>query len=456
MDYTEVDYKPFSQRHPGFRKGFGMFILIAASITFYFALDRFDSVKAAMHSAGHVFSPIFAGICFAFLLTPIVALLEKLFAKIHAKRISAPMTKKQKGAARGFSILITIILVLLCIWLLLKFTLPDVFDSLNNMMKTFPGLADDFQKAANKKLAAYNVSLNLSQLLSQAINYATNWVKTDLVSNITKYASGIAGFFKQLIAFVINLVVAIACSIYLMYNRETFIGQIKKMTYSNHEARKAAMLTRFTKESVVILQKSIIGKIIDSIIVGLLCYLVTFLCHIPYAVLVSVIVGVTNVVPFFGPWIGAIIAGLIVLIVSPMQAFWLIVIIVCIQQLDMNYLTPKIVGDSVGLPAFWALVSCLIGQGIAGFWGLILGIPVCAIIYQLIAVWDKCKLESRGLPVSTADYMLSSEELAEKYSDEKDMKGNDNAADESEHAEKAAGNKRTGTAKTAEQPKKRK
>lgn len=412
-----MEYKSFSQKRPEFKRSLHIFLIIAAAIAFYFILLRYDAVSSWLHGAGQVLEPIFAGLCFAFLMNPLVEQFEELFNRIKAKRSSDPLTKKQLSTSRGLSIFFTIIIVILAIYLLLKFTLLEIFDSLMKIKDTFPALVDNLNLFATQKLAKANISINLNMLAAKGIEYATNWVKTDLVKNISTWASSIAGIFTKLFKVIFNTVIGLACSIYLMYNRELFMVQCKKIIYANSKPKSAGNLNKFTKESVEILSKSIIGKIIDSVIVGILCYVFCWILDIPYAVLVGFIVGLTNVIPFFGPWIGGAVAGVLILIADPSKVIYFIVLVLLLQQVDMNFLTPKIVGSKVGLPAFWALVSCLIGQGIAGFWGLILGIPVAAIIYQMIQVSLKMKLEAKGLPSDTETYTESSETLALKFDD---------------------------------------
>ena len=168
---------------------------------------------------------------------------------------------------------------------------------------------------------------------------------------------------------------------------------------------------KFSKNSLEIFTHSIIGKIIDSVILGFICFAGVKILNIPYPVLISVIIGITNVIPFFGPWLGAIPCAILVLLTNPIQVIYFGLFVLALQQFDANFLTPKIVGEYIGLPAFWVLVSCLVGGGFYGIVGLILGPPVFAIFYQLFSSLISYKLKDKELPPETSNYLAGSEVL---------------------------------------------
>ena len=148
----------------------------------------------------------------------------------------------------------------------------------------------------------------------------------------------------------------------------------------------------------------IIGKIVDSIIIGILCFLGLSVMNMPYTLLVSVIVGVTNVIPFFGPFIGAIPSALLILLVSPIQCLYFLIFILVLQQFDGNILGPKILGDTTGISSFWVLFSILLFGGLLGFVGMIVGVPIFAVFYRLLGDFINGLLEKKDLPVQTSQY----------------------------------------------------
>jgi len=146
------------------------------------------------------------------------------------------------------------------------------------------------------------------------------------------------------------------------------------------------------------------GKILDSLIIGVLCFIGMSIFNLPMAMLVSVIVGVTNVIPYFGPFIGAIPGALIVFLVDPIKAFWFMLFILALQQFDGNILGPYILGDSIGLPAFWVIFAILVFGSIFGVLGMFIGVPTFAVIYSIIKMWIESRLEKKGMPLSLHEY----------------------------------------------------
>ncbi|MEG1243658.1 MAG: AI-2E family transporter [Oscillospiraceae bacterium] len=402
----------FLKKHPSFVAGFYAFCVIAASISFYFLVLRIDVVGSFFSKILGLLEPVVYGLTIAFLLNPIVKILEKLFLKAASGKAAKEISTKKKSAIRGFSVLIAIMVALLLIYLMASFLFPEIVDSLSNISKTLPKQVESLGVWASQILENNkSLSVNLDKVFSSATEYATNWIETDILSKINVWLGYITNGIASVFSVVFNLVVGLACSIYLMYNKEKFLGQCKKTIYAFLSPNRANSAISITKESVEILTHSIIGKIIDSIIIGFICFAGVKLLNMPYPVLISVIIGITNVIPFFGPWLGALPCGLLVLLTNPIQALYFGLFILALQQFDCNFLTPKIVGNYIGLPAFWVLISCLIGGGFYGVLGLILGTPVFAILYQIFGRYVGHKLELKDLPLKTSAYEPSGEIL---------------------------------------------
>lgn len=404
--------KNFWERHPTFTKAFFTFCVIAACITFYFALLRIDVVKSALSKVVNIFDPILYGVVFAFLLNPLVKSLENLFIKLSSKKGAKEFSKKKKSAIRSISILIAIFIAGLIMYLMASFLFPELVESLANISKTLPKQIDSFSLWASHILANNKFFyINPQELISSATDHLTNWLQTSLTKRIDVWLgfikSGLASTFRV----VFNVVIGFACSIYMMFNREKFLAQCKKILYALLKPEKAITVMKFSKNSLEIFTHSIIGKIIDSVILGFICFAGVKILNIPYPVLISVIIGITNVIPFFGPWLGAIPCAILVLLTNPIQVIYFGLFVLALQQFDANFLTPKIVGEYIGLPAFWVLVSCLVGGGFYGIVGLILGPPVLAIFYQLFSSLISYKLKDKELPPETSNYLAGSEVL---------------------------------------------
>jgi len=230
--------------------------------------------------------------------------------------------------------------------------------------------------------------------------------------------TGVAAIMIDVLYWLKDALIALIISVYLLVRKDTFAAQSKKIIYSFLPTRKADLLVEETRSAYRILSGFIIGKIIDSLIIGLICFVGTTAFGFPYPALISTVVGVTNIIPFFGPFIGAIPCIFLILLVNPMQSVYFALFILVLQQFDGNILGPKILGDSTGLDAFWVLFSILLFGGLFGFTGMVLGVPVFAMIYSILNRLVRSGLTRRGLPLETDAYIGKTEAFAAKV-DEK-------------------------------------
>ena len=202
-----------------------------------------------------------------------------------------------------------------------------------------------------------------------------------------------------------NIILGIIVSIYLLIDKEKFCALIKKITYAIFPKSASEKILEVSYMSNSIFGKFLIGKIVDSAIIGVLTFFILALCKMPYAILVSVIVGITNIIPFFGPFIGAVPSFIIILFISPVKALWFLVIIFIIQQLDGNIIGPKILGDSIGISAFWILFSILVAGKFLGLIGMVIGVPLFAVIYAIVKEIIEGKLKKKNMNYKTEDYL---------------------------------------------------
>ena len=211
---------------------------------------------------------------------------------------------------------------------------------------------------------------------------------------------GVLNFMRE----IMNILIGLIVSVYVLFSKEKFSKQSKKITYAIFKPSNANMILHLTIKSNEIFGGFIIGKIIDSAIIGVLCFAGLSILNMPYAMLVSVIVGVTNVIPFFGPYIGAIPSAILILLAEPKMGIYFIIFIIALQQFDGNILGPKILGNSTGLSAFWVIVSILLGGGLFGIVGMLFGVPTFAVIYYVIKLLVDNKLEKKELPTVSGCY----------------------------------------------------
>lgn len=386
--------------------GITAFIVIAASILFYYILFHSASLSARLHSIVDVAMPIIDGFILAYLLTPILNKIEGKIIKPLYIKAKLPMTPKTKRRIRGFSILVTVILVFVILYEFLNLVIPEVIRSIQSIIFQFPVYINNLTKWA-LGLIKDNPGLEgtVNDLIEQYSPKLLTYVNTNLLpylNNMLKTVSlSVIGVFKALWNFIIGFII----SIYLLGSKEKFAGQAKKIVYALFDRKSGNELIRNFRFVHSTFIGFIGGKIVDSIIIGIICFICTSIIGTPYAILVSVIVGVTNIIPFFGPWIGGIPSALLVLMIDPIQALYFIILILVIQQFDGNILGPKILGESTGLSGFWVIFSITIFGGLFGVLGMVAGVPIFAVIYTGIRYSVNRTLKKKNLPTEIQPYM---------------------------------------------------
>ena len=217
----------------------------------------------------------------------------------------------------------------------------------------------------------------------------------DMLKQMSGVINQVVGFFGVVMNFFVGCVVAV----YVLMSKEVFLRQIKKIIYAFSSKDGAAMIIEILKHSNEIFGGFISGKFIDSLIVGILCYIGCVIMAMPYVALISVIIGVTNIIPFFGPYIGLIPSAFLIMLYDPWKGLIFIVFILILQQVDGNYIGPKILGNSTGLSPFWIIVAIRLGGGLFGVLGMLLGVPTFAVIYYLIKSFVNYRLENKGIEI---------------------------------------------------------
>ena len=319
------------------------------------------------------------GIVIAYLLNPVVEFYERHLDRSLGKFIEKKT--KKKVSMRGLSIFISVIIVLAVIALLIMMVVPQIYTNISNLVYSFP---EQIQDLVGKlmELAKNNEKVRnaINGFYDNFMNYITNWIKSDMLGQVSVVIDGIMGIFGT----AVNCLVAFIVAIYVLLSKETFRRQIKKVINAFFNERQTNVIVSVVKESDKIFGGFISGKIIDSFIIGVICFVCCLILRMPYVALVSVIVGVTNLIPFFGPYIGAIPSAVLILLDSPSKGIVFIIFIAILQQVDGNIIGPKILGQSTGLSPFWVVFAIFLGNGLFGIVGLFIGVPLWAVVYYLI------------------------------------------------------------------------
>ena len=389
-----------------FSRGMTMFLVIMACVVLYFALLRLDSITNAVSMVIDVLKPILYGMVIAYLLNPIV----KQVDRILVPRLEKYMQKNRaKKCSRGIGVILSLVFLFALITALCNMLIPELVKSIRDLIITLPGQLNNVVDWFNHLQASDTaMGILMRNALEEGTTTLQNWLRTDLMPQVNTIMSNLTVGVLNILNEVLNFLIGLIVSVYLLFSKEQYSAQCKKMTYAFLKTNHANMLLHLTKKSNEIFGGFIIGKIIDSAIIGVLCFIGLSLIKMPYTLLVSVIVGVTNVIPFFGPYIGAIPSAFLILLSDPKKGLYFIIFILVLQQIDVNVIGPKILGNSTGLSPFWVVFSILIGGGMFGFVGMIMGVPTFAVIYYIISMITSQRLERKNLPLTTVHYGVKS------------------------------------------------
>ena len=372
-----MDKKPHIKLYLyGMLAGFGA---IALSIIFFFLIYRFDGFGSAISPLTGILMPFIYGAVIAYLLKPVCNSIENFLHRF--------IPGKMNGLINALSVALTILFGLLLVYALVMMIVPQLITSVTTLYYTAQANIAKFVNWANH-VEFFESNEKLMELLNSA--YAavnTNldtWFKTKMLPSMQNIVSGAAIGVLSVVTVAKNLVIGIIVAVYMLASRKRFVQQGKLVLHSIVRPRWAQLITEEVKYADRMFGGFINGKIMDSAIIGVLCYIGCLIFKFPSALLVSVIIGVTNVIPFFGPFIGAIPATLLILIQNPIKALWFVLFVLVLQQLDGNIIGPKILGNTTGLSSFWVLFAILLFGGLWGFAGMIVGVPLFAVIYDVI------------------------------------------------------------------------
>jgi predicted PurR-regulated permease PerM len=387
------------------RIGLTVFITFVCCILFFFIILRFQGFADGWNSVMHAAQPIIIGLVLAYLLNPVMHFWEKQIYALLIKKKNCN-ERKMKKLARGIAVAGAVLFLLVIIALLIAAIVPSLVSSISTLAVTLPGQVQSFLKMLDEgNLGESQAAQVMATALTSLTDYVESWVKDTLLPEIQTYAVEVTTGVISVVKWIVNFFIGIIVAVYVMMIQETLQGQAKKIVYAVFKPRYGNIIIDTVHKSSEIFGGFISGKLLDSAIIGVICYVVCLILHMPSAMLVSVMIGVTNIIPFFGPIIGAIPSLLLVVIQSPLHALYLLIFIIILQQVDGNIIGPRILGNSTGLSSFWVMFAILVFGGIWGFFGMLLGVPIFAVIYYIIGKVVSYGLRKRRLPDATSEYI---------------------------------------------------
>lgn len=374
---------PRKQRYfYGMIAGFGA---ISMSILFFFLLFRLQGIGKVLSELSGILAPFIYGGVMAYLLRPLCNALEAFFQVRFAKKI--------KRFANVAAVCTSIVIGILVVYALFTMVLPQLVDSVVTLWNSLPSKMEQLIGWAG---TTFGEDERLVSFFNENYrNYFTDidtWVRDNIVPQVSNIVSGVGTSVVRVVKFLYNILIGLIVAIYVLHGRKRFGRQAVLIVRSALPDRWANLVLEEARFVDRMFGGFIDGKIMDSAIVGVLCYVGCTLLRIPNALLVSVLVGVTNVIPFFGPVIGAVPATLLILIESPIKALWFLIFVLVLQQFDGNILGPKILGNRTGLSGFWVMFSIILFGGLWGIVGMIICVPLFAVIYDTVR-----RLVIRGL-----------------------------------------------------------
>lgn len=382
--------------------GITAFLVVAASILFYIFLTHIDSLKAGIGALMKILSPFVWGMVIAYLLCPLMNILQRsVFTPLGGVLFRGRENSKEKifKFSRGFAVFFSIIALFVLITALILLVAPRLYYSLESIVVN----SSEYLKTAydwlDRLLVDYpEIESTISAVFGNVSEGIVNWLKDIIMPSINHLLSDVTSGVITALKGIYNVLIGVIVSIYVMYNKELFGSHVRKLIYcvfSIEAAEKILKAVDFIDEVFI---GFLSGKILDSLIIGLICYCGCLLLKIQYALLIACIIGITNIISFFGPFIGAVPSAIIILMESPLQCLIFIIFVLVLQQFDGNILGPKILGSSVGINGFWIMFSIIVGAGLFGFAGMLLGVPVFMVLYTGFKSLVNRKLKRSGLP----------------------------------------------------------
>lgn len=375
-------------------------LLLVAAV---FVVMRWSLVAALGAKIANILAPVIYGAVFAYLLNPVYNRVQAAVMKMTEKIITQEEGRKRLGGFLGT--LASLFLLVAVVVGLISMLIPQLINSISGVMETLPASINNLEIWLEKVLADNpDLEQQVMQHYGAAADYLQNWLTNVVVPNIYRIIGSVSSGVVLVVRAVFDILIGLIVMVYLLNMKEKLLAQAKMIIYGLFPLKIANKVIEEGRYVHQVFGGFIIGKLLDSLIIGLICFVLLGFANMPYVLLVSVIVGVTNVIPFFGPFIGAIPSAFLILLSDPMKCLYFLIFILLLQQFDGNILGPKILGDSTGLSSFWVLFSILLFGGLMGFVGMIIAVPTFAVIYRLVTEYTTWKLGKKALSDSLDSY----------------------------------------------------
>lgn len=380
-----------------------MLCIVVISIVLLAVVLNLEAVGRITGKIGDVFSPLVIGLVLAYLMNPLMNFVDR---RLKPRFLKWKMKKERAHRlSRTIGLLFALLVSGFLVYEFCALLLPQLYESIRGIVDNFSTYYVTVETWVLTFLEDNpTIQTYAGNLMEDLYALLTSFVTNSLLPNIETILTGLTSSIMSVVGMALDLLIGVCAAVYMLASRDVFLAQSKKIVVALCKPKAANHILDLGRRVHKIFSGFIIGKIVDSMIIGVLCYVGMLILKLPHPALIATVVGVTNVIPFFGPFIGAIPSAFLILLVNPLQAVYFGLFILALQQLDGNVIGPHILGDTVGISGFWVLVSITVAGGLFGFAGMLLGVPVFAVLYMLVSDFLASKLKSKGCPMDTKPY----------------------------------------------------
>ena len=384
-----------------FKWGLTAFLVFVACALFWIVFSNLKGFYELILDFFDIISPILFGCLFAYLMNPVMKRTQHLLEKLLKK--TKLSDGKQSVLAKTGGVIASLIVLMFAFYALIALIVPNIVSSLEELLQAskLEGYYNRVNTWVNEVFEGSRFEAWFHRALDSVLQFLTDWLKK---IDLTKLLSGVTSSVYNVVMFVFNMLVGVVAAVYILLYQKKLCAQSKKITVAVFNTKHADRLFEIARRTNRIFSGYVIGKIIDAIFVGVVTYFALLIMGMPFAALIAVIVGVTNIIPFFGPFLGAIPSALLLLIEQPLDALYFIIFILVLQMIDGNIIENRILGEKLGISDLWVLVAILVFGGIFGFGGMLLGVPIFAVLYTLIVDGVNGRLRRKCYPTETDLY----------------------------------------------------
>ncbi len=387
-------------------------LILFAAIAFYFVIARFDALKSGVRIVFQVIRPILIGFVMAFLMNPMMGFMESHILSFLEKKRKKQTGSRGRKWIRTITVILSAIILVGLVAAFFSFVAPQFVEAIQNLRQHLNekiigviDWADELTRYQfTEAMQDAKSSGKIEEGISSAMKWLTDYLKVDVNDSQQMIFTGISVGTDVIMLFV-NILIALFLAIYMLLCKESYKGHIKRLMYAVMSIDHANLVLDISRKAGDIFYGFIIGKIIDSAIIGVICFFSMLIMRMPYALLCSFVVGVTNIIPVFGPYIGAVPTVILIFVTDPPKGIMFLIYILILQQVDGNLIGPKILGDSTGITSFWVIVAVVVGGSLFGFMGMLIGVPTLALILYIIDRVAQYRTQKKHLPSDPRRYI---------------------------------------------------